>query len=264
MKKVLIAIVLIVVVCIGLYLGYSRKEVTQNDGDLSQISGDTVQNELNGDSGNISGETSDINKEEKNVSEENDDSYLNLNKASLDSLMNAKGYSFSYDNLGNYELGKIKIGDSEYTLVVSNVSNSIKLILKENNEEHKLREMFDIDGIELTMYNDKYLLVACRGTDNDAIKSSFCIYDENASIVGEKYNNLYYNNSVGKFDYRISGGKIVYSAYEGITEEERIKYNIDEYSNLHRAYYEVIEENGNLKINKVGDDFKDLAFTCAA
>ena len=195
--------------------------------------------------------------------------YLKLEKTALKELLALNGEDSIYEFKESLikELGRIKLGDFEYTLVFSKKKEDSSLKLYLSNENNKEIELFSEDSLytmgdtELTIFNDKYLIITRINPFNDGVNSTLIILDENGNRILNK--DIYYEAKESKFDYNILEDKITYSAYEWLPRDRKILYNIDEKFNLYRVYYEIIEEDGFLRTNRTMEDFTDYTMTAA-
>lgn len=198
--------------------------------------------------------------------EPREEEYLNLEKTTIDELLKAKGYNVVKDENGSiissntFELGNIKLGESAYKLVFENKENEIALnSVNEAGEKFEIFAGSNLDS-EISLYNEKYLAVAHISPYNDGINSHFNIFDQNMNMVMENI-SVYYDSLNHMFDYNFFHDNISFTAYDSITTSIRNSHNIDETKNVYRVYYEIIEKDDVLEINKVKEDFKDLKFT---
>lgn len=134
MKRYLFLVIILGVILTGCGNLDTSNNSESNKENIAIKSGEVINEELNTD-GTISEESNIgevINDEEKD--------YLVLNQTKIVDIMSKSQQCFEYDELGNivscgtYDLGNIKIGDSKYTLKISNIENSMKLSLINNDE----------------------------------------------------------------------------------------------------------------------------------
>ena len=93
------------------------------------------------------------------------------------------------------------------------------------------------------------------------------VYEYMSAWVDFKYLEIYNAGIEKEFvvspneKYEIEDGKIKYSVYEVLTEEERKINNISEIYNTYRQDYEIVLEDGKVKNNKTKADYTDLRFS---
>lgn len=227
------------------------------------------------------GEISTQNREESNNHTTQDDELiglndhecLNLNKTTLNDLLvlnNMKSFSFESNEesdmqlnyeYGTYELGKVRIDGNIFVLsFVVNMDDEFKLILV--NELGEAANIYvgslievvnhpeDV-GIELTLFKE-YLVIVYSVSPWASGSEYMYIYNANMEqIIAESVQG----------GYNISEDKIEFSKYEYFTDEELKVYEVPEPYNMYRKDFEVIEENDEIKLNKIRDDYTDYGFS---
>lgn len=213
-----------------------------------------------------------LNNTEKNnvktIKEEIDsrknNSYLNLNKTSIDDLIAQNNINLLELNEGNHEisLGKIKLGNIECDLIIAfNIFKDyidynklwykdLKVIIK-NDSYHQVFNMeagstLDDNSfkefIQISTVDNKFFIIngSIYGTDWDTLR----IFDETGLIFNEGGFNLEYN---------IEREKVIYSAHN----KEAVP-DIEGLTKYYKTYYEIVEVDGNLKANELRVDYEDV------
>ena len=205
-----------------------------------------------------SGETKtsgeDVSKDIKNSE------YLNLYETHLDDLLASKDIDFANMKSGDVNtIGKIKLDDKEYTLQVSGDFNdfcSNLFVVDENGVATDISSYWmKPNRCELSIYNDSYLVSIYDTELEDYYVLS--LFDKN---IKEVFSNKIFRKN-NKFIYSLENNKILFSAPEYISNEEKAAHNLSErVENYCRGDYELSIENGEVKSTLLSKDFDDLEF----
>lgn len=258
MKKIIFTVCMLSTILLaGCNSNNEIKDVKNpNSGEIIS-SGETKTSEDNPtlpNSGETTSSGEDVSKDTK------DSEYLNLYETRLSDLLASKNIDVSNMKSGDVNtIGKIKLDDKVFTLQVSGVFNdfcSNLFVVDENGVATAITSYWmKSNECELSIYNDSYLLVV--GDQYLADCYGLTLFDKNMKEV--------FNSKVSirddKYVYSLENNKILFSAPEYLSDEEKAAHNLSErFENYCRGDYELSIENGEVKSTLLSKDFDDLEF----
>lgn len=200
---------------------------------------------------------------QENTKEDNID-FLNLNKLKL-SLYKNEFNRLLKNEIDEFSIGNIKLENEIHkikfiTKESENVKDRKEIVMQAVSNEKvndlvHFEEDMAIDLVELSVWNDKYLVIAGMfGMTEDM--SALLIFD--ATLDNMVKANNYYDVSAQNFKYEIKNDEIIGSFYE-FTEPLEISEN--GMSILYRVDYKIIESNGKLEIVRLLEDKTDIKYS---
>lgn len=258
MKKIIFTVcILSIILLAGCNSNNEIKDVKNpNSGEVIS-SGETKTSEDNPtlpNSGETTSSGEDVSKDIKNSE------YLNLYETHLDALLASKDIDFANMKSGDVNtIGKIKLDDKVFTLQVSGDFNdfcSNLFVVDENGVATDISSYWmKPNRCELSIYNDSYLVSIYEINIEDYYVLS--LFDKNMKEVFSNKISRKNNN----FIYSLENNKILFSAPEYISNEEKAAHNLSErFENYCRGDYELSIENGEVKSTLLSKDFDDLEF----
>lgn len=258
MKKIIFTVcILSIILLAGCNSNNEIKDVQNHNQDEvvsygeTKTSGETVT--LPG-SGETTSSGEDVSKDTK------DSEYLNLYETHLDALLASKDIDFANMKSGDVNtIGKIKLDDKVFTLQVSGDFNdfcSNLFVVDENGVATDISSYWmKPNRCELSIYNDSYLVSIYEINIEDYYVLS--LFDKNMKEVFS--NKISRKNN--EFIYSLENNKILFSAPEYLSDEEKAAHNLSErFENYCRGDYELSIENGEVKSTLLSKDFDDLEF----
>ncbi|MBR4110276.1 MAG: hypothetical protein IKK43_01125 [Clostridia bacterium] len=241
MKKILLVLSILSLVS---FVGCSEKKVEDH------VQNNVVENQEQNNVGENQEELNNNENIELPVEE------LTLNKEKIADLVKS-GVKVENETIGN-----ISLSGNKYKLEYGkNSEDTFALIAyTENNEANIELAIWNVDDpievTELTIFKDKYLVVAYKNPYNEK-QSALQIYDENLNRIELILTGVIFDEQTKEFKYEVQENKILVSEYQFMEPNQENQHN------LYRVDYELVEENGKLIRNTINEDKTDTAFTAA-